>query len=831
MQGASMNRSTASPHRLASLACLFVVALAAATSALADPPTRAARISYVSANASFSPAGSDAWLQARVNRPVWVGDRLWSGDGRIELQVGGASLRLAPGTTLQVLNFDDRIAQFEVTQGTVALHVRTIDRNETIEIDTPTFAFVTREEGDYRIDVERDRTAVSTRRGLADIYGQDVAYRIDRREQFAFYSPDLRDYDVDRIPPPDPFDRWARERAQREDRSLSARYVSPELVGFVDLDSHGEWRSHADYGNVWIPRVEANWAPYRYGHWSWIDPWGWTWIDDAPWGFAPTHYGRWTRIDRSWAWVPGPRDVTPVYAPALVAWFGGDNFSLTVSSGRTRGIGWFPLAPGEIWRPTYDVSREYFTRVNVSNTVVNQTTVVNVYNNRREPQQVDYRFRSAPQAVTAVPVETFVQSRPVQATHAQIAANAAAQANVLVAPTVQPNVQSIVGGAQRAQARPPAETLRRPVVARTAPAAVPSIEQRAAQAREGKPAQAAPSAVPPAAQSASPAPSGSVAPGQLRSNVRVVDTDKAAPKPIPAAPAARTEDKGRQPEGRASDDKGRGGENRAGPARDRSDDRQPAEGRAAPASPTAAPAAEPERAPGSRAPVAPAPAPRTGGPDPRPAAAPPAPTPSPSGVKPIPPSAPPAPAGRTPDAQPPDVEQLRGREPGARGRGPEGPDGNAKANARERSESPAVERAAPRPTAPAAAPAAPAPRSAETAPAARPAPAAVPATPAQRSAEPAPAARPAPAAPAAKGGSADAGPRAAPPATRAAAPEAQPPKPAPAAAQPKAPAQAASPGGESRGQGRGRTDDARGQERSDDRDDRGKGKGRDKDDK
>src|SRR5687768_14489873 len=273
-------RSLASIRCAVALVAGIVFALATVP-AFADPPARAARISLVSGSASFSPAGSDQWVQARINRPIWIGDRLWSGEGRIELQIGGASVRLAPQTSLQVLNFDDRIAQFELTQGSVALHVRSIDRDETIEIDTPSFAFVTHEEGDYRIDVERDLTAVSTRRGFADIYGQDASYRIDRRERFAFYSPDLRDYDAGPLPPPDGFDRWVRERAQREDRSGSARYVSPELVGYVDLDGHGDWRTDPTHGNVWVPRVEAGWAPYRHGNWAWVDPWGWTWVDDA----------------------------------------------------------------------------------------------------------------------------------------------------------------------------------------------------------------------------------------------------------------------------------------------------------------------------------------------------------------------------------------------------------------------------------------------------------------------------------------------------------------------------------------------------------------------
>src|SRR3974390_586891 len=99
------------------------------------------------------------------------------------------------------------------------------------------------------------------------------------------------------------------------------------MTGYEDLDSAGQWRYVANYGTVWVPTaVPAGWAPYRYGHWVWIAPWGWTWVDDASWGFAPFHYGRWVYAGGAWGWAPGPVYVAPVYAPALVAWFGGPTF-------------------------------------------------------------------------------------------------------------------------------------------------------------------------------------------------------------------------------------------------------------------------------------------------------------------------------------------------------------------------------------------------------------------------------------------------------------------------------------------------------------------------
>ena len=46
--------------------------------ASADPPSRVARLGYMSGAVSFSPAGQDEWVQASLNRPLTTGDRLWA---------------------------------------------------------------------------------------------------------------------------------------------------------------------------------------------------------------------------------------------------------------------------------------------------------------------------------------------------------------------------------------------------------------------------------------------------------------------------------------------------------------------------------------------------------------------------------------------------------------------------------------------------------------------------------------------------------------------------------------------------------------------------------
>jgi hypothetical protein len=153
---------------------------------------------------------------------------------------------------------------------------------------------------------------------------------------------------------------------------------------------------------VWYPQVTvADWAPYRYGHWAWIAPWGWTWIDDARWGFAPFHYGRWTMIGTRWCWVPGPIGPRPVYAPALVGFVGGDGGGLSVAS--SPGIAWYPLAPGEVWRPFFRASPVYVR--NVNRYVVTDSRLYNTGTPR-------FMYRT--DAVTAVRIDDFHRGRPVQ---------------------------------------------------------------------------------------------------------------------------------------------------------------------------------------------------------------------------------------------------------------------------------------------------------------------------------------------------------------------------------------------------------------------------------
>src|SRR6266540_2721792 len=456
-------------------------ALLACATVLADPPGRVARLAQINGTVSFSPAGEEEWVLAQPNRPLVTGDRVWSDAGsRAELQIGTASARLGSNTSATILNLDDRVVQIEVAQGTLNLRVRRVYSDQVFEIDTPNLAFSIRRAGDYRIDVDPNgnATIVRVRSGEGEAWGEGAAYVVGAGQQYTFQGEGLRDYYVDSLPPPDEFDRWSLDRNRREDAALSSRYVSPDVVGYSDLDEYGSWRNVEGYGNVWFPTtVAVGWVPYRTGHWGWIDPWGWSWIDEAPWGFAPFHYGRWAFVSSRWCWVPGPIAVRPIYAPALVAFIGGGGFSLSISTGPVTGIGWFPLGPGEVYRPSYAVSRTYFTSVNVSNTVVNTTVVNNVYNNVNVTNIV-YRNREAPGAVTAVSTAAFTGAQPVARNVIPVPREVITREPVSNVVAVAPSHTSVLAagaaaaGAATAVAvakRPPPAALERRVVAKTAP--------------------------------------------------------------------------------------------------------------------------------------------------------------------------------------------------------------------------------------------------------------------------------------------------------------------------------------------------------------------------
>ena len=465
------------------LAVLFAATLAAAED---DPPGRVARLQYMTGSVSIQPRGAEDWVAANLNLPLTTSDNIWTDkESRAELNVGTGVLRLDSETSLSLTNVGDNTVQVQLHQGVLNLRVRKLYRGEIYEVDTPNIAFTVQKSGRYRFDVgpSGEVTLVTVSKGEGDATGEGPAVRVRSHQRARFTNGTSLAHEIYSAPPNDGFDDWCLVRDRREDNSVSAQYVAPGVIGYQDLDDYGAWQTVPTYGPVWVPaHVSYGWAPYRYGHWAWVSPWGWTWVDDAAWGFAPYHYGRWVYVGY-WAWVPGPVYVRPVYAPALVAWFGGDHFGIGLSFG--GGYGWCPLGYGEPYIPWYEGSRGYFQRVNVTNTrITNITYVTNNYYNgvgRRPERPWNYANLRTPGAVTAVPHDVVENSRPVAAARIPVShrdvkdwGRASMAGDMQVAPSREARLGN---NADRPAARPDDHVITRPVVAKVTPPVAPARER------------------------------------------------------------------------------------------------------------------------------------------------------------------------------------------------------------------------------------------------------------------------------------------------------------------------------------------------------------------
>src|SRR5947209_5821544 len=116
------------------LACLLGFSATIARADDGDPPSRVARISAMDGSVSIQPGGTGDWGAAERNRPVTVGDKLWSDrDSRIELQAGQANIHLGSDTALSFLNLDQNITQMRLSEGSVNFRVRELREGDLYE--------------------------------------------------------------------------------------------------------------------------------------------------------------------------------------------------------------------------------------------------------------------------------------------------------------------------------------------------------------------------------------------------------------------------------------------------------------------------------------------------------------------------------------------------------------------------------------------------------------------------------------------------------------------------------------------------------------------------
>ncbi|MES3024876.1 MAG: DUF6600 domain-containing protein, partial [Pseudomonadota bacterium] len=331
-----------------------------------DLPTLVGRISLTQGDVTLATDGDgDEANPARVNWPLTSRNEITTGRGaRTEFRIGSTAVRLDAETSLEITEMGDDRLRLHLHYGSASVRIRNPEVLAGFELTTPNGRVIMREAGRIRVDAGRneDVTVVSVFEGLAQVDGNGDGLTVRAGRRAELRESGLRTA----LAANSGFDDWALLRDRSDERVTATRYVDREMTGYEELDQHGMWSDNSEYGPVWMPRsVPSGWAPYRDGRWAYVAPWGWTWVDNASWGYAPSHYGRWVMLNQRWCWAPGRHSGRPAWAPALVGWIGGSNWSLSFGSRHhAPAQGWYPLAPRESYVPHYRHSARLLRRFN-----------------------------------------------------------------------------------------------------------------------------------------------------------------------------------------------------------------------------------------------------------------------------------------------------------------------------------------------------------------------------------------------------------------------------------------------------------------------------------
>jgi len=398
----------------------WLVAAAAAGmafSALAESddalPTRVGRVANVQGMLRHSPEGAE-WSAIGLNYPVAQRDSLWTGrEARAEVDYGGGQFRLAGETNVRIARLDERQLALFVAAGDVIVRVRDLQPDDAVRIETAATQIALDRPGLYRIDVGANppRTTLVVREGEANVATANGVERVLPGQAADFAGTRRVTVDIRAVAGLDGFDTWSAARDRVYESPRANAYVSREMVGEYDLDRYGQWRTYPDYGAVWFPTVDPEWAPYRFGHWTWLPGYGYAWVDNAAWGYAPFHYGRWAFISGRWGWCPGEFVARPVWAPALVAWYGGGGLFATANG--VPVFGWVPLGWGEPFVPWWRCGGGCYARYN-------RPYAVNVVGPGEPTRHANL---SAPGGITEVPASTVTTGRPVASNRVTVASN------------------------------------------------------------------------------------------------------------------------------------------------------------------------------------------------------------------------------------------------------------------------------------------------------------------------------------------------------------------------------------------------------------------------
>ncbi|HKF43069.1 MAG TPA: DUF6600 domain-containing protein [Thermoanaerobaculia bacterium] len=302
-------------------------------------------------------------VDAKRNMPLSVGDEISvTQAGRVEVGMADGNVLFLGGGTRA--SFDslsdqqgeqDQFTAIQLIEGEAVLSGLGVNEEQIPRIDTDDATIYISRGANVRVNADPRRgTVVIGRSGSAEVRARAGTYTVKAGQYLMVRGdeePEIGKGSFSR----DRFDLWVADRLESvgDTRSASVRYVGDQYAADVSsLDGYGDWEYDSAYGgNVWSPRVDADWTPYSYGSWYYT-PVGLTWWSYDPWGWYPFHYGNWFYARSRWCWAPGY-----AYSPAWVYW--------SYSPGY---VGWCPVgyySYGSPWWGSYHSQFGWHARSNI----------------------------------------------------------------------------------------------------------------------------------------------------------------------------------------------------------------------------------------------------------------------------------------------------------------------------------------------------------------------------------------------------------------------------------------------------------------------------------
>ncbi len=311
-----------------------------------------ARLSYLVGDVFVQRTSDLGTERAEVNLVLVQGDKLGTGIGQAEVQLGGRNyLRLDNNSKVEFVALpaegDDRI-KIHVLEGSAYLRIGSLEGEKAVEVHTPDASFYVLEEGLYRFNVDPNtQTEVLVPEGSLEAAGEEGSAMVRAGESLMASDGRLLGDPGYFQARDDAFDEWNQGRDALLSQRSATRYLPSDIEEYQEeLDQNGSWAYEQPYGYVWVPYgIGVGWRPYMYGHWNWYPRIGWTWVSAEPWGWSVYHYGRWHwRFGLGWYWIP-----QHYWGPAWVHWWWDHDY-----------VGWCPMS----WynRPVVIVGNHFYDR-------------------------------------------------------------------------------------------------------------------------------------------------------------------------------------------------------------------------------------------------------------------------------------------------------------------------------------------------------------------------------------------------------------------------------------------------------------------------------------